>query len=147
MAELLGAIIGLFLVIGIGWIAFTVIAQLILSLSIVSFALLVIIPIAYYLHPAPFDRFFSKNKSRRESNGSHQHESKSRIKDERHYSSILGLTDIVSPESVKKAYRGLAKKYHPDMVHYLGSEFREVAEAKLKEINEAYGYFCQKYGF
>ena len=147
MAELLGAIIGLFLVIAIGWIVMTVIAQLIQSLSIVLVALLVIIPIVYYLHPAPFDGLFAKIRRKRGSDGSHQHESKSRVEDERHYSSILGLTGSVSPESVKKAYRGLAKKYHPDMVHYLGSEFREVAEAKLKEINEAYSYFCQKYGF
>lgn len=49
------------------------------------------------------------------------------------YYEILGISKNASEDEVKKAYRKLAKKYHPDM----NSGDKE-AEAKFKEINEAY---------
>lgn len=49
------------------------------------------------------------------------------------YYEILGVDKTSTPEEIKKAYRKLAKKYHPDLNK--GSE--EAAE-KLKEVNEAY---------
>ena len=49
------------------------------------------------------------------------------------YYEILGVDKSSTPEEIKKAYRKLAKKYHPDLNK--GSE--EAAE-KLKEVNEAY---------
>jgi DnaJ like chaperone protein len=41
---------------------------------------------------------------------------------------------------IKKAYRRLAMKFHPDRVGHLGEEFLQEAEIKMKEINEAYEY-------
>jgi len=49
------------------------------------------------------------------------------------YYSILGVSKTASADDVKKAYRKLARKYHPDM-----NPGDRVAEAKFKEINEAY---------
>lgn len=46
---------------------------------------------------------------------------------------VLGISPSASEEEIKKAYRTLAKKYHPDVNH--GSA---EAEAKMKEVNEAY---------
>ena len=46
---------------------------------------------------------------------------------------------------MKKAYKSLVKKYHPDKVSHLGDEFKDLAETRLKEINEAYDYFKSKY--
>ena len=46
---------------------------------------------------------------------------------------VLGVSPTATDEEVKKAYRTLAKKYHPDVNH--GSK---EAEQKMKEINEAY---------
>jgi len=57
----------------------------------------------------------------------------------------------VSPESeidtIKKAYRELAMKYHPDKVANLGSEFQQLAEDKFKAINNAYQTVRKEKGF
>jgi len=49
------------------------------------------------------------------------------------YYKILGVSKTSSPEEIKKAYRKLALKYHPD--HNKGDK---EAEARFKEISEAY---------
>ncbi|WP_251317109.1 molecular chaperone DnaJ [Flintibacter muris] len=52
----------------------------------------------------------------------------------RDYYEVLGLSKGCTEEELKKAYRKLAKKYHPDV-----NPGDKDAEAKFKEINEAYG--------
>lgn len=49
---------------------------------------------------------------------------------------VLGVSPSASDEEIKKAYRELAKKYHPDA--YANNPLADLAEAKMKEINEAY---------
>lgn len=49
---------------------------------------------------------------------------------------ILGVSRDASDEDIKKAYRSLARKYHPD--NYAGSDLADLAEERMKEINEAY---------
>ena len=49
-------------------------------------------------------------------------------------------------ETIKKSYRQLSMKYHPDKVSHLGDEFKKVAEEKMKEINAAYDFFKRKFG-
>lgn len=49
---------------------------------------------------------------------------------------VLGVPRGASIEEVKKAYRELAKKYHPDK--YAGNELADLAQEKMKAINEAY---------
>ncbi len=51
---------------------------------------------------------------------------------------VLEVDTDAGPDSVKKAYRRMANRYHPDKVSHLGEEFRQVAEEKFKAINEAY---------
>ena len=51
---------------------------------------------------------------------------------------VLGLTSSATDEEVKKAYRRLAMKYHPDKVEGMGEEVKKNAEAQFREINEAY---------
>ena len=50
--------------------------------------------------------------------------------------SVLGVSPDAGDEEVKKAYRALAKKYHPD--NYQNNPLADLAEEKMKEINEAY---------
>lgn len=49
---------------------------------------------------------------------------------------VLGISPDATNEEVKKAYRELAKKYHPD--NYVNDPNAGAAEEKMKEINEAY---------
>ena len=54
---------------------------------------------------------------------------------------VLGVSETATDEEVKAAYRNLAKKYHPD--NYTDSPLADVAEQKMKEINEAYDMINQ----
>ena len=51
---------------------------------------------------------------------------------------ILEIEPTATDEDVKKAYRRMAMKYHPDKVSHLGEEFRKTADEKFKKVNEAY---------
>lgn len=57
---------------------------------------------------------------------------------------VLNVPKNASQEEIKKAYRELANKYHPDKVLHLGDEFRELAEERFKEIEEAYRELTSK---
>ena len=57
---------------------------------------------------------------------------------------VLGLKPGADKDAIKKAYRKLSMKYHPDKVRHLGEEFRAVTEEKMKEINAAYDFFKKK---
>jgi len=49
---------------------------------------------------------------------------------------VLGVSRDASDEEIKKAYRELARKYHPD--NYANNPLSDLVEEKMKEINEAY---------
>ena len=51
---------------------------------------------------------------------------------------ILEVSPEATDAEVKKAYRKMANKYHPDKVSHLGEEFKKLAEEKFKSVNDAY---------
>lgn len=51
---------------------------------------------------------------------------------------VLGITRSATNDEVRKAYRLMAMKYHPDKVTNLGEEVRKNAENQMRKINEAY---------
>ncbi len=51
---------------------------------------------------------------------------------------ILEISKDASVDAIKRAYRKMAKKYHPDRVIHLGKEHQKGAEEKFRQVQEAY---------
>lgn len=51
---------------------------------------------------------------------------------------ILEVEPSATEDALKKAYRKMAVKYHPDKVHYLGEEVQKAAHEKFQKVNEAW---------
>ena len=60
---------------------------------------------------------------------------------------ILEIDKSVTINEIKKAYRKMAKKYHPDKVEHLGDEHKKGAEEKFKQVQKAYEYLQKERGF
>lgn len=61
------------------------------------------------------------------------------------YRQILGVTADDDPATIRKKYKELLVKYHPDKVQHLGIEFQDIAERKTKAIMEAYEFIQRKH--
>ncbi len=51
---------------------------------------------------------------------------------------VLEISPQASDEEVKRAYRNMAVRFHPDKVAHLGPEFQESAHDKFSKVNQAY---------
>ena len=59
---------------------------------------------------------------------------------------ILEISPSASDEEVKKAYRKMAVRFHPDKVSHLGTEFQKSANEKFAKVNEAYDKISKERG-
>jgi DnaJ like chaperone protein len=69
------------------------------------------------------------------------------VKDNEAAYRILEITPNVSDDEVKKAFREMAKKHHPDKVAHLGEEVQHAAKEKFQTINQAYNDIKKVRGF
>ena len=60
---------------------------------------------------------------------------------------ILEITKTASDTEIKKAYRKMVKKYHPDKVMHLGKEHQKGAKEKFSQVQEAYERLQKERGF
>ena len=60
-----------------------------------------------------------------------------------YYLNVLGLSPNATHDEIKFEYKRLVMRFHPDRVHHLGEQFVKEAEAKMKEINEAYTFLSK----
>jgi len=60
---------------------------------------------------------------------------------------ILEIESSASDDEIKKAYRKMAVKFHPDKVAHLGEDYRKDAEEKFKKVQEAYENIKKQRGF
>ena len=59
---------------------------------------------------------------------------------------ILEITPDATDDEVKKAYRKMAVKYHPDKVATLGEDVQKAGEEKFKAVSQAYETICRERG-
>lgn len=60
---------------------------------------------------------------------------------------VLEIDKSATDDEVKKAYRKMAKKYHPDKVIHLGKEHQKGAEEKFRQVQAAYEQLQKERGF
>jgi DnaJ like chaperone protein len=68
------------------------------------------------------------------------------VKDTGYAYRILEISPDGSDEEIKKAYRKMALKYHPDKVSHLGEEVQNAAKEKFQELNAAYNVIKKQRG-
>ena len=60
---------------------------------------------------------------------------------------ILELNKTATNDQIKKSYRELAKKHHPDKVQHLGDAYVKAAQDKFQQIQKAYQNIKNERGF
>lgn len=95
-----------------------------------------------------FYNSFRRNSSSKTSTTPQEEQSKPKSNDKSLASSthtLLNVPNNASKEEITSAYKKLAQQYHPDKVAGLASEFKELADKRMKEINAAYRELMAKF--
>lgn len=70
-----------------------------------------------------------------------------KTKDQNWAYKVLEIEPSATNEDIKKAYRRMAMKYHPDKVNNLGEDVKKTATEKFRSVNEAYESLKKQRGF
>lgn len=87
----------------------------------------------------------STNSDQTNSKGNESNSDETKTKDVNYYHNVFGLKYPSNIQQIHDEYKKAIKKYHPDRLENFGEEFREMAEIKTKEINEAYQFLINIY--
>jgi DnaJ like chaperone protein len=63
------------------------------------------------------------------------------------YYEVLGINRDASDDEIKKAYRQMAVKFHPDKVAQMGEEYQKGAKEKFQQIQDSYDAIKKQRGF
>ncbi|MCC6300845.1 MAG: DUF4236 domain-containing protein [Anaerolineales bacterium] len=99
-------------------------------------------------HYVDFHKSSHRNPSSKSSPNSQERQSKQKPiwnLQESNAHSVLNVSSDASKDEITSAYKKLAQQYHPDKVEGLGSEFKELAEKRMKDINAAYKELMGKF--
>jgi DnaJ-domain-containing protein 1 len=111
----------------------------------IRFVIIIIFIIACYYMFRYLTRAFKQETDQRSERGANEHQNWQYAHTEEGYRAILGVTAGDDQAAIRKKYKELLAKYHPDKVQHLGIEFQEMAERKTKVIMEAYEFFQKQH--
>jgi len=60
--------------------------------------------------------------------------------------SILGVHKTVTDDEIKKSYRKMVKKYHPDKLTNVSEDVKNMAKEKFQSLQDAYSAICKERG-
>ena len=155
--KLIGVIliIAAFIVEGM-WLSFTfgtvVVGILLLifapAILLVPFNILFGMGIAFMAQGTTQQRQYYSQDNRYEKEHSQTYDEMNPLNKVDQYYEVLGCTKLDDFATIKKNYKKLSKKFHPDAVEGKGldDEFVAFATQRMQEINEAYGYIKQSKG-
>jgi len=109
------------------------------------FATIIIFIIVCYFILRYLMKLLKEVKFQRNESSGYQYQNREHANTEDEYRQVLGVATEDSPSDIRKKYKELLAKYHPDKVQHLGIEFQEMAERKTIVIMEAYEFFRKKY--
>jgi DnaJ-domain-containing protein 1 len=107
-------------------------------------AIIILIVVGYCVFRYVVRMFTQEMHQESERNG-YEHRNREHIATEEEYRQVLGLAAGDGPAAIRKKYKDLLSKYHPDKVQHLGIEFQDMAGKKTRAIMEAYEFFRRKY--
>lgn len=91
---------------------------------------------------------YNRNSSKKGNNGHYEQKEKYKRGKQSNETNdpyvILNVSRYATKDEIKKAYKELIKKYHPDKVAYLGEEFQKMAHKKMVNIQKAYEVLMNK---
>ena len=102
--------------------------------------IIIFIVVGYYMFRY-VARMFMQEMHKKSDKVGHQYRNGEHTTMEDKYRQTLGVTADDDSATIRKKYKELLAKYHPDKVQHLGIEFQEMAETKTRAIMEAYEFF------